>query len=613
MKKTIVSTFLFIIFLIFISISYLSFFGYETSRFNDLVKSEIKKTNKNINLEFDKISFFLDIKKFSLFVKFISPELNYKNSIISFNKLRTDIELKSILEKKLEIKRILLSTKFIELKNIKSILKELQINDQDIAKIKSSRLLIKNLELKFNDKLELKENLNIDAVIENTSLDISKNFKIINLNSNISYKNKIFYLKNASFKLDSTEYIKTKFFNGNLIFKEKDKSYDIDLNLKTKQISNLLNIPVLNLSFIQDKIATIKTSLNVKNNNVILKDLIIESKNNEIIIKNLLFKNYMDFLSFDEIKIKTSLKDKINNNFRIKNEKNKINIEGKVFDATNLIKQINNNKKNVVLKKFTKEIEVNLEKVLQAVNFPIRNLRLIGEINKGNFEKISAKSDFSQSEHLDISLKKKEGSNDKFLEIYSDIAVPLLTEYKFFKGLEGGNLYFVSRFNDNLSISELTINNFKLNNAPTFAKILTLADLKGLTDTLKGEGISFDTLSIKYNSNKSIINVEEIFMIGPSVSVLVDGYVEKKSGLVSLRGTLVPAKQLNNLISKIPVIGNILVGKDIGEGIFGLSFKIKGPPTDLKTSVNPVKTLAPRFITRAIEAAKKKDLINNNF
>ena len=102
-------------------------------------------------------------------------------------------------------------------------------------------------------------------------------------------------------------------------------------------------------------------------------------------------------------------------------------------------------------------------------------------------------------------------------------------------------------------------------------------------------------------------------MIGPSVSVLVDGYVEKKSGLVSLRGTLVPAKQLNNLISKIPVIGNILVGKDIGEGIFGLSFKIKGPPTDLKTSVNPVKTLAPRFITRAIEAAKKKDLINNNF
>ena len=82
--------------------------------------------------------------------------------------------------------------------------------------------------------------------------------------------------------------------------------------------------------------------------------------------------------------------------------------------------------------------------------------------------------------------------------------------------------------------------------------------------------------------------------------------LKKKSGLVSLRGTLVPAKQLNKIVAKIPVVGEILVGKKVGEGIFGLSFKIKGFPNDLKTTVNPVKTLAPRFITRAVEAAKKR-------
>ena len=95
-------------------------------------------------------------------------------------------------------------------------------------------------------------------------------------------------------------------------------------------------------------------------------------------------------------------------------------------------------------------------------------------------------------------------------------------------------------------------------------------------------------------------------MIGPSISILIEGYIEKKSGLVSLRGTLVPAKQLNKLVSKIPVVGDILVGKKIGEGVFGLSFKIKGLPDNLKTTVNPVKTLAPRFIIRAVEAAKKR-------
>ena len=133
-----------------------------------------------------------------------------------------------------------------------------------------------------------------------------------------------------------------------------------------------------------------------------------------------------------------------------------------------------------------------------------------------------------------------------------------------------------------------------------------LNKIKGLTDTLKGEeGISFDEMVIKYDSNNAKMDIKEIFMIGPSISILIEGYVEKKSGLVSLRGTLVPAKTLNSIISKIPLVGKILVGNKVGEGVFGISFKIKGLPNDLKTTVNPVKTLTPRFITRAIEATKK--------
>ena len=49
------------------------------------------------------------------------------------------------------------------------------------------------------------------------------------------------------------------------------------------------------------------------------------------------------------------------------------------------------------------------------------------------------------------------------------------------------------------------------------------------------------------------------------------------------------------------MLGDILVGKKIGEGVFGVSFRIKGPPDKLKTKVNPIKTLTPRFITRTLE------------
>mgnify|MGYP003328186992 CR=1 FL=1 len=82
------------------------------------------------------------------------------------------------------------------------------------------------------------------------------------------------------------------------------------------------------------------------------------------------------------------------------------------------------------------------------------------------------------------------------------------------------------------------------------------------------------------------------------------GYIENDK-LVSLRGTLVPATTINKTIGSIPLLGKILVGSKVGEGVFGVSFKIKGPPKKLETSVNPIKTLTPRFITRTLEKLKK--------
>ena len=107
-------------------------------------------------------------------------------------------------------------------------------------------------------------------------------------------------------------------------------------------------------------------------------------------------------------------------------------------------------------------------------------------------------------------------------------------------------------------------------------KLLSLADLGGLADLAKGEGISFDILEVSMEKRKNILKLNEILALGPSISVLLEGYQDSK--VTSLRGTLVPAKNLNKLISKIPVIGDIVIPKEVGEGLFGISFKIKGPP-----------------------------------
>ena len=135
-------------------------------------------------------------------------------------------------------------------------------------------------------------------------------------------------------------------------------------------------------------------------------------------------------------------------------------------------------------------------------------------------------------------------------------------------------------------------------------KILSLADFGGLADLAEGEGLSFEKMEIKMNNNKGFLKLDEIYAVGPSISVLMEGYKEE-TGLTSLKGTLVPAKNLNKFLSKIPVIGKIIIPKEIGEGLFGVSFKLKGMPGKIKTTINPIKSLTPRFITKALEKAKK--------
>ena len=126
----------------------------------------------------------------------------------------------------------------------------------------------------------------------------------------------------------------------------------------------------------------------------------------------------------------------------------------------------------------------------------------------------------------------------------------------------------------------------------------------GLADLAKGEGISFDILEVSMEKRKNILKLNEILALGPSISVLLEGYQDSK--VTSLRGTLVPAKNLNKLISKIPVIGDIVIPKEVGEGLFGISFKIKGPPGKVKTTINPIRTLTPRFIQKIVDKKKIK-------
>ncbi|MDC0856184.1 AsmA-like C-terminal domain-containing protein, partial [Candidatus Pelagibacter sp.] len=248
-------------------------------------------------------------------------------------------------------------------------------------------------------------------------------------------------------------------------------------------------------------------------------------------------------------------------------------------------------------------ITININKTyLDNISF-INNLT--GQIvyKKNKIEKLDLKSTFPNKKKITLSINKNE-NNEKITTLFSGYPKPLVNRYKFIKGFEEGVLDFQSIRKDKVSNSILKIDNFKVKEVPALAKLLSLASLQGIADLLTGEGIRFTDFEMIFSNSQDLMTIDELYAIGPAISIMIDGYISGDE-LISLRGTLVPARTINRTISSIPIIGDLLVGKKVGEGVFGVSFKVKGQPKDLKTTVNPIKTLTPRFITRTLEKIKK--------
>lgn len=304
---------------------------------------------------------------------------------------------------------------------------------------------------------------------------------------------------------------------------------------------------------------------------------------------------------FENISLLTVIEDNVTNQFEITKSKTGILIDGDVYDATKLIQTIidSDNQKFFY---FDTKLEIRLKNLIKSNN-NLRDFIMIGQLKSGNLVNLSSKVEDDIGSFLDINYNNKD--NESTLKIFSTNPLLLLEEFSFFEGIRNGELEFEYLTSETSKTGSLKIKSFNLKEAPIFAKILSLADLRGLFDALSNEGIFFEQLEILFSVKGDELKIDEVFVNGPSLSLLMDGYIDQESKLVSLSGDLIPAKMINSVISKIPVIGGVLVGdQKKGEGVFGVSFKIKGLPGDIKTTVNPIKTITPRFITRHLEGKK---------
>ena len=744
MIKKILKLGVILILILVIFVFYLSYFGIETKRFNQLIKDEISKSNKGIDIELNKVKIILNLKKLSVGLKTHDPKIIFKDKKIKLKKIKTNFSIESFLNKDFAVENLFISTEKNTISNIISLARLYENNLQMIIfdKLIKDGSLNADINLNFDEKGKIKNNYKIKGSVTNTKLNLinnqiirnisfdfeieeklhkynnakiefeelklsSNSIKIINNNNyfllegdiknsntfispellfllfktNIKdlgisdlylSSNSTFYFKSSGplqdilkfdkkFKFTETKIKsninlnKSKYKLDSLILKNFFNNYNgfvelenhiIDLELNKKGFSikgkgkfiidkksdkidynvsfnngnynfksaiqlkkNPLKLEILNYEKGEDdnSILNIEGAYN-KNKSTNFKNILFEESKNKFLIKNLNLSNNFKIKDVGHLELDFINENKKLSKITLKKNKTNYEINAKTFDGSTLLdKMLENDNKNGIsnyLYNFSSVLKINIDQLYTDNVFYLNNFIGNMKFEKNNILDLNLEGNFNNNKKLTFIIKRSK-NDEKITTIFSEYAKPLAKKYKFIKGFDDGVLDFYSIKKNNTSKSQLRIYDFKLKEVPVLTKILTLASLQGIADLLTGEGIRFNEFEMNFNNKDTLMTIDEIYAIGPAISILMSGYIENKK-LVSLRGTLVPATTLNKVIGSLPLIGNILVGKKTGEGVFGVSFKIKGPPKDLKTTVNPIKTLTPRFITRTLEKFKNQ-------
>ena len=530
----------------------------------------------------------------------------------SFNEIKLNAPLIEITKKK---DLYLIDGKFLT-KNQKLDSDDLNFISKGLINLQD----IKEIEFSSNNKFsfEINKKFKINKLDIETALDLDKlifSKKFIDLSAYLNdTKEEISFEKNKIQINYKKEKLKIK-GTGSIFLTDKPEqiTYEIiksndqfSFNTKFNIKDNSLQIVPLNYEKKEDINSIIIIDGDFKKGNLLkFKTISLEENKNIILINNLKLDKNFKILDIEKVNINYKNKNKILNKFNLRKDNSNFIIEGDNLDLSNLINDImdSEDENSSIFKNLNSRIDINIKKTYMDEINHLNNLSGYVILKNNKINNLILDADFPNDKKISLTVLTNV-AKETTTSLITDYPKPLIKRYKFIKGFEEGNLNFKSIKKDGVSNSVLIIDDFKVQEVPVFAKLLSLASLQGIADILTGEGIRFTDLEMRFSNKKGLTTIDEMYAIGPAVSILMDGYIESKK-LVSLRGTLVPATTINKSIASIPFFGDLLIGDKVGEGVFGVSFKIKGPPENLSTTVNPVKTLTPRFITRTLEKLKK--------
>jgi len=188
------------------------------------------------------------------------------------------------------------------------------------------------------------------------------------------------------------------------------------------------------------------------------------------------------------------------------------------------------------------------------------------------------------------------------LRVESDNAGETLRAFDLYPYIQGGELQIAGvpmeggRFGD--VRGQARINDFSVANAPI---LLRLVNALSFQNFLQADGLSFSRLEADFEWQQGdqgdLYTIQDGKTSGASVALTFDGYVDTAKDEMNIKGTAAPLSEINNIVGKIPLIGQILTG---GEALLAATYTITGNSDDPSVGVNPLSILTPGIIRKMV-------------
>jgi hypothetical protein len=152
-----------------------------------------------------------------------------------------------------------------------------------------------------------------------------------------------------------------------------------------------------------------------------------------------------------------------------------------------------------------------------------------------------------------------------------------------------------SREGHRLWRGESKLRELVVRDAPFLVRILTLASLSGLANTLSGGGLAIERITIPFVWDEGRIELRQTRLVGSGLGARIDGTIDLNQRTLDLQGTLAPLYAINRLIGQIPILGNLLRGEKADAAI-AATFRVGGTFDEPQVTVNPLAALVPGFL-----------------